>query len=217
MCATRLVLVTRQHTPHITSAAPVFGDDNKPVVHQPTFRRGCRRRDRVVRRWGTYPAALGATEAEHVRGGAVVVAAVGLGGPVAEPAASPRGVAALAAVGGGQGDGAQRHCPCGEQHRRRRSPADTTTAPLPETISYCKIPHDAKDVVRGAPNYLCVDVPGKRAATPEECRSDTPYVPRGTNPWYGNPDQFRNCPAPAARCDQPSTPARSAPPHAGHR
>ncbi|MBV8346112.1 MAG: MCE family protein [Mycolicibacterium sp.] len=92
-----------------------------------------------------------------------------------------------------------------------RSPADTTTAPLPDAISYCKIPHDAKDVVRGARNYPCVDVPGKRAATPEECRSDTPYVPEGTNPWYGNPNQFRNCPAPGARCDQPVDPGKVSP------
>ncbi|MBV8349747.1 MAG: MCE family protein, partial [Mycolicibacterium sp.] len=92
-----------------------------------------------------------------------------------------------------------------------RSPADTNTAPLPDSISYCKIPHDAKDVVRGARNYPCVDVPGKRAATPEECRSDTPYVPQGTNPWYGDPNQFRNCPAPGARCDQPVDPGKVIP------
>jgi phospholipid/cholesterol/gamma-HCH transport system substrate-binding protein len=86
-----------------------------------------------------------------------------------------------------------------------RSPADTTTAPLP-TGTYCKIPKDAPTAVRGARNYTCVDVPGKRAATPKECRSNEPYVPLGTNPWYGDPDQILNCPAPAARCDQPVNP-----------
>jgi phospholipid/cholesterol/gamma-HCH transport system substrate-binding protein len=87
-----------------------------------------------------------------------------------------------------------------------RSPADTTTAPLPSG-TYCKIPKDYQgNVVRGARNYPCVDVPGKRAATPRECRSNEPYVPLGTNPWYGNPDQVLTCPAPAARCDQPVKP-----------
>lgn len=84
-----------------------------------------------------------------------------------------------------------------------RAPADTNTAPLP-TGTYCKIPQDfPANAVRGARNYPCVDVPGKRAATPRECRDPKPYVPLGTNPWYGDPNQIVNCPAPGARCDQP--------------
>ncbi len=86
-----------------------------------------------------------------------------------------------------------------------RSPADTSMAPLPSG-TYCKIPKDVQNVVRGARNYPCADVPGKRAATPKECRSNEPYVPLGTNPWYGDPNQIVNCPAPAARCDQPVKP-----------
>ncbi|MGA5462361.1 MCE family protein [Mycobacterium sp. NPDC050041] len=89
-----------------------------------------------------------------------------------------------------------------------RSPADTSTAPLPSG-TYCKIPKDFQaNAVRGARNYPCADVPGKRAATPRECRSDEPYVPLGTNPWYGDPNQILSCPAPAARCDQPVHPGR---------
>jgi phospholipid/cholesterol/gamma-HCH transport system substrate-binding protein len=61
-------------------------------------------------------------------------------------------------------------------------------------------------VVRGARNYPCADVPGKRAATPDECRSNASYVPEGTNPWYGDPNQILTCPAPGARCDQPVKP-----------
>src|SRR5262245_7772460 len=92
-----------------------------------------------------------------------------------------------------------------------RSPADTSTAPLP-TGTYCKIPKDYQgNVVRGARNYPCVDVPGKRAATPRECRSNEPYVPLGTNPWYGDPNQILSCPAPAARCDQGVDPGRVIP------
>jgi phospholipid/cholesterol/gamma-HCH transport system substrate-binding protein len=92
-----------------------------------------------------------------------------------------------------------------------RSPADTSPQPLPEG-TYCKIPKDTQgNVVRGGRNYPCVDVPGKRAATPRECRSDEPYVPLGTNPWYGDPNQIRNCPAPGARCDQPVDPGKVIP------
>jgi phospholipid/cholesterol/gamma-HCH transport system substrate-binding protein len=92
-----------------------------------------------------------------------------------------------------------------------RAPADTSMAPLP-VGTYCKIPQDTPaNVVRGARNYPCVDVPGKRAATPQECRDNKPYVPLGTNPWYGDPNQIRNCPAPGARCDQPVDPGRVIP------
>ncbi|MCG5431963.1 MCE family protein [Mycobacterium sp. MYCO198283] len=92
-----------------------------------------------------------------------------------------------------------------------RSPADVRTVDLPEN-TYCKVPKDTPaNVVRGARNYPCADVPGKRAATPMECRSDEPYTPAGTNPWYGDPNQIVNCPAPAARCDQPVEPGRVIP------
>jgi phospholipid/cholesterol/gamma-HCH transport system substrate-binding protein len=92
-----------------------------------------------------------------------------------------------------------------------RAPADTSMAPLPAG-TYCKIPQDTPaNVVRGARNYPCVDVPGKRAATPKECRDNKPYVPLGTNPWYGDPNQIRNCPEPGARCDQPVDPGRVIP------
>lgn len=87
-----------------------------------------------------------------------------------------------------------------------RSFADTSTQPLP-VGTYCKIPMDTPaNSVRGSRNIPCVDVPGKRAATPRECRSTKPYEPAGTNPWYGDPNQLLTCPAPAARCDQPVKP-----------
>lgn len=70
-----------------------------------------------------------------------------------------------------------------------RSPADTSTAPLPKG-TYCRIPMDASNVVRGARNNPCVDVPGKRAATPRECRSNEAYVPGGHQSlvWGPQPD-----------------------------
>ncbi len=87
-----------------------------------------------------------------------------------------------------------------------RAPADTTVRPV-ENGLYCKIPQETpSNTVRGARNLPCVDVPGKRAATPQECRDEEPYTPLGTNPWYGDPDQILNCPAPGARCDQPVNP-----------
>ncbi|ARG62129.1 MCE family protein [Mycobacterium kansasii] len=87
-----------------------------------------------------------------------------------------------------------------------RSFADTSLQPLP-TGTYCKIPMDTPaNSVRGSRNIPCVDVPGKRAATPRECRDPKPYVPAGTKPWDGDPNQLLTCPAPAARCDQPVKP-----------
>jgi phospholipid/cholesterol/gamma-HCH transport system substrate-binding protein len=92
-----------------------------------------------------------------------------------------------------------------------RSPADVSMAPLAEG-AYCKIPQDTpSNTVRGARNIPCVDVPGKRRATPRECRDNKPYEPLGTNPWYGDPNQIRNCPAPGARCDQPVNPGQVIP------
>jgi phospholipid/cholesterol/gamma-HCH transport system substrate-binding protein len=83
-----------------------------------------------------------------------------------------------------------------------RSPADTSLQPLPSG-TYCKIPMDTPaNSVRGSREIPCTDIPGKRAATPRECRDPKPYVPAGTNPWYGDPNQILTCPAPAARCDQ---------------
>ena len=92
-----------------------------------------------------------------------------------------------------------------------RSPSDTSIAPLREG-NYCRIPQDYQaNSVRGARNIPCMDVPGKRAATPQDCRSGKPYEPLGTNPWFGDPNQIRNCPAPGARCDQPVDPGHVIP------
>ena len=87
-----------------------------------------------------------------------------------------------------------------------RSFDDLRPAPIPNNL-YCKIPQQTpSNSVRGARNFPCFDVPGKRAASPQESRSNEPYTPLGTNPWYGDPNQIVNCPAPGARCDQPVNP-----------
>ena len=75
-----------------------------------------------------------------------------------------------------------------------RSPADTSLAPLPSG-TYCKVPQDAPaNTVRGARNIPCVDVPGKRAATPRECRDPKPYIPLGTNRGTATPTRFSTVP-----------------------
>ncbi len=92
-----------------------------------------------------------------------------------------------------------------------RSPADTSIAPLPAG-TYCRIPQDTTaNAVRGARNIPCIDVADRRAATPQDCRNRQPYVPLGTNPWYGDPNQILTCPAPGARCDQPVKPGEVIP------
>jgi phospholipid/cholesterol/gamma-HCH transport system substrate-binding protein len=92
-----------------------------------------------------------------------------------------------------------------------RSPSDTSIAPL-RAGNYCSIPQDFQaNAVRGVRNIPCMDVPGKRAPTPQDCRSGKPYQPLGTNPWFGDPNQIRNCPAPGARCDQPVDPGHVIP------
>ena len=57
-----------------------------------------------------------------------------------------------------------------------RSPADTTTVDTPDGL-YCKLPQDSPVVVRGARNYPCQGVPGKRAPVVQICESDKPYEP----------------------------------------
>ena len=42
--------------------------------------------------------------------------------------------------------------------------------------------------VRGSRNIPCMDIPGKRAATPRECRDPKPYVPAGHQPVVRRPE-----------------------------
>jgi phospholipid/cholesterol/gamma-HCH transport system substrate-binding protein len=54
---------------------------------------------------------------------------------------------------------------------------------------YCRVPQDSQFNVRGARNYPCQTVPGKRAPTVKMCESDENYVPLndGYN-WKGDPN-----------------------------
>jgi phospholipid/cholesterol/gamma-HCH transport system substrate-binding protein len=67
-----------------------------------------------------------------------------------------------------------------------RSPADETVRDLPRDL-YCKTAQNDPAVVRGARNYPCMEVPGKRAPTVQLCRDPKGYVPLGSNPWRGPP------------------------------
>lgn len=67
-----------------------------------------------------------------------------------------------------------------------RSPADETLRDLP-TDMYCKAAQNDPTVVRGARNYPCQEVPGKRAPTVQLCRDPEGFVPIGANPWRGPP------------------------------
>jgi virulence factor Mce-like protein len=57
-----------------------------------------------------------------------------------------------------------------------RSPADTSEMDTPDGL-YCKLPQDAPIAVRGARNYPCQGVPGKRAPTVQLCNDPTGFVP----------------------------------------
>ena len=57
-----------------------------------------------------------------------------------------------------------------------RSPADTSEMETPDGL-YCKLPQDSPIAVRGARNYPCMGVPGKRAPTVQLCND-----PRGFEP-----------------------------------
>lgn len=57
-----------------------------------------------------------------------------------------------------------------------RSPADTSEADTPDGL-YCKLPQDAPISVRGARNYPCMAVPGKRAPTVQLCNDPDGFLP----------------------------------------
>jgi phospholipid/cholesterol/gamma-HCH transport system substrate-binding protein len=57
-----------------------------------------------------------------------------------------------------------------------RSPADTSEMDTPDGL-YCKLPQDSPIAVRGARNYPCQGVPGKRAPTVQLCNDPKGFQP----------------------------------------
>lgn len=73
--------------------------------------------------------------------------------------------------------------------RQQRAATEVDFPDPPAGGVYCRIPQDSPFNVRGARNYPCLTVPGKRAPTVEMCESDEQYVPLndGYN-WKGDPN-----------------------------
>ncbi|MFE3293450.1 MCE family protein [Rhodococcus sp. NPDC059234] len=67
-----------------------------------------------------------------------------------------------------------------------RSGDQVSTPDTPSDI-FCKVAPNDPTAVRGARNYPCMEFPGKRAGTVEECKSPEGYVPLGNNPPNGPP------------------------------
>ena len=89
-----------------------------------------------------------------------------------------------------------------------RSPADTSTAPLPAG-TYCKIPQDTQaNDVRGARNYPCVDVPGKRRATPGNAATTSPTCRWAPTPGTATRTRSATVPRRVPAAISPSIPAR---------
>ncbi|KMO67340.1 phospholipid/cholesterol/gamma-HCH transport system substrate-binding protein [Mycobacterium sp. BK558] len=73
--------------------------------------------------------------------------------------------------------------------QQRRVPTFEDYPDRPPGDVYCRVPQDAPFNVRGARNLPCVENPGKRAPTWQECESNENYVPLndGYN-WKGDPN-----------------------------
>ncbi|QCB50005.1 MCE family protein [Rhodococcus sp. PAMC28707] len=71
---------------------------------------------------------------------------------------------------------------------QRRDPNDMSVPDTPADL-FCKVDQNDSTAVRGSRNLPCMEVPGRRAPTPEICRSDAGYVPLGNNPPWGPVEQ----------------------------
>ncbi|WP_280450169.1 MlaD family protein [Nocardia brasiliensis] len=85
-----------------------------------------------------------------------------------------------------------------------RSPSELDSLPSPPGL-YCKVPQDSPIQVRGIRNTPCAEFPGRRAPTPELCR--TGYVPEGNNPPFGPVQHVAPAAAPPAEVPAQTTPA----------
>lgn len=73
--------------------------------------------------------------------------------------------------------------------QQQRAPSFQDYPSRPPGDLYCRVPQDSPFNVRGARNYPCLSVPGKRAPTVKMCESDETYTPLndGYN-WKGDPN-----------------------------
>ncbi|MEV0687562.1 MlaD family protein [Nocardia sp. NPDC050378] len=89
-----------------------------------------------------------------------------------------------------------------------REPSDLTPMDTPPGL-YCKVPQDSPIAVRGIRNTPCMEFPGRRAPTPELCR--TGFVPEGNNPPFGPVEPVAPASAPAGASTGAVTPAAARP------
>lgn len=97
--------------------------------------------------------------------------------------------------------------------QQQRPPSFEDYPDRPAGDLYCRVPQDSPFNVRGARNYPCQNVPGKRAPTVSLCESDAEYVPLndGFN-WKGDPNatlsgqDVPQAPAPTGRPPGPDAP-----------
>lgn len=89
-----------------------------------------------------------------------------------------------------------------------REPSDLTPMDTPPGL-YCKVPQDSNIEVRGIRNTPCMEYPGRRAPTPELCR--TGFVPEGTNPPFGDPQPVAPAAATGGLPSNSVTPAAARP------
>ena len=96
------------------------------------------------------------------------------------------------------------------QQQRTANFEDAPDRPAGEM--YCRVPQDSMWDVRGARNYPCMTVPGKRAPTVKMCESNEQYVPLndGLN-WKGDPNATLSG-QPVPQLPSGTPPAPDAPP-----
>lgn len=71
---------------------------------------------------------------------------------------------------------------------QRRDPNEMSVPDTPADL-FCKVDQSESTAVRGSRNLPCMEYPGRRAPTPEICRSEEGYVPLGNNPPWGPVEQ----------------------------
>lgn len=89
----------------------------------------------------------------------------------------------------------------------------------------CRVPQDSNLAVRGARNFPCVEFPGRRAPTPEECRTGYKEVSDNNSPfpeglpyglqWGAQPSGYVTNGTPTADTSEPSVYATTYDPESG--
>lgn len=95
---------------------------------------------------------------------------------------------------------------------QRRDPNELSIPDTPADL-FCKVDQNDSTAVRGSRNLPCMEVPGRRAPTPEICRSAEGYVPLGNNPPWGPVEQGQPSYTEIPSGQSSATPASAARPY----